>query len=127
VSPKDKKPTEKPPVCAKHHVEMRRTESDRGARVWRCYQYERETQVIDRLGGIVATVMMSEFGQMVVEGTRIKRFERRADALMPRAFVRRLTCSPLGAFLRRRARGPLLSFHVKGRTTGSRQTRSQAT
>jgi predicted SprT family Zn-dependent metalloprotease len=44
VSPKDKKPTEKPPVCAKHHVEMRRTESDRGARVWRCYQCERETR-----------------------------------------------------------------------------------
>jgi hypothetical protein len=40
-------------------------------------------KVIDRLGGIVATtVMMSEFGQMVVERTCIKRFERRADALV---------------------------------------------
>ena len=43
MSPKDKKPTEEPPVCTKHHVEMRRTESDRGVRVWRCYQCERET------------------------------------------------------------------------------------
>ena len=39
-------------------------------------------KVIDRLGIVATTVMMSEFGQMVVERTCIKRFERRADALV---------------------------------------------